>query len=93
MSARVLSTETAKTTIVQMQQVINGPLTDQITQLQNLGNTLSQPDVWDGQLAIKFRSDWPEMHAKLVAVKQAIEELRAQSQQINQNIMAAGGNS
>ncbi|MCB9120421.1 MAG: hypothetical protein M9936_02500 [Caldilinea sp.] len=92
MSDRVLSTVTAKETITRMQQIISGPLMDQIQQLANLGQTLSDPNVWDGTLAIKFRGDWPQTHQTLKQAQEALEQLRANSQQINQNIMTAGGN-
>ena len=60
--SRVLSTEQAKSAIQQMQAIINGGFTDQITQLDSQGRTLSDPNVWDGPLAEKFRgSSWPRM--------------------------------
>lgn len=92
MSDRVLSTMTAKETIVKMQQVINGPLVEQIQQLAQQGQTLSDANVWDGQLAIKFRGEWPQTHQSLVKTKEALEELRRNIEQINRNIMTAGGN-
>jgi len=45
-----------------------------------------------GPLAIKFRGDWPQTHQTLKQAQEALEQLRANSQQINQNIMTAGGN-
>ena len=92
MSDRVLSTMTARETITRMQQVNNGPLMDQIQQLANMGQTLSDPGVWDGNLAQRFRGDWPQQHQQLRQAQETLEQLRAQSQQINQNIMGAGGN-
>ena len=92
MSDRVLSTMTAKETIVKMQQVINGPLVEQIQQLAQQGQTLSDPNVWDGQRAIDFRGRWPETHQALVKTKDALDELRRNIEQINKDIMHAGGN-
>lgn len=92
MADRVLSTLTARETIQRMQQIINGPLLEQIQQLANLGQTLSDPNVWDGNLATRFRGDWPQQHQQLRHAQETLERLRAQSQQINQNIMSAGGN-
>jgi len=92
MSERVLSTAQAEQAIQQMQQIINGPLADQIDALNRQGQTLSDANVWDGRLAQKFRQDWPQMHSTLMKAKEAVEQLRAQSQQINQDIMRAGGN-
>ncbi len=92
MSERVLSTAAAKESIRKMQQIINGPLMEQITALNNEGQTLSDPNIWDGNLAQQFRSQWPDTHSKLKAVQEAVEQLRQAAQQINENIMQAGGN-
>jgi hypothetical protein len=92
--SRVLSTEQAKTAIQQMQSIINGGFTDQITQLDSQGRTLSDPNVWDGPLAERFRgSTWPETRAALDKAKQELEQLRTQLQAISQNIFTAGGGS
>ena len=92
--SRVLSTEEAKSAIRQIQSIVNGGLTDQISQLDTQGQKLSQPDVWDGPLAAQFRgSTWPETKSALDRAKQELEELRAQLEKIAQNIMTAGGGS
>jgi len=91
MSERVLSTQTAKQSIQKMLQIINGPLTEQIDALNREGQTLSDPNVWDGRLAQQFRSEWPQTHSALLKAKEAVEQLRANSQRINQDIMQAGG--
>ena len=58
---RILSSEEAKTAIKQMQSIINGGFTDQISQLDAQGQILSDPNVWDGPLADQFRgTTWPE---------------------------------
>ena len=93
MSGRVLSTTEAKDAIMTMQRIINSGLAQQIQELNNQGQRLSQPDVWDGQLANTFRGDWPQMHNQLNQMKQALEDLRVNIEKINQNIMTAGGNS
>ena len=92
MTVRVLSTESAKMSITKMQQIINGGLIEQIEALNREGQTLSQPDVWDGNLAVTFRGTWPETYTKLRDAQQRLEELRQSIQKINQNIMSAGGN-
>lgn len=92
MSDRVLSTATAREAITAFQAIVNGPLLDQINQLNSKGQILSQPSNWDGRLAAEFRSHWADTHQRLVSVQQTLEELRRQIQQINQNIMQAGGN-
>ncbi|WP_229076637.1 pyrophosphorylase [Actinoplanes sp. DH11] len=92
MAARVLSTDQAKTSIQQVQSIINGGLTDQIAQLDAQGKMLSNPDVWDGPLPQQFRDQtWPETKAALDKAKQELDQLRDQLQKISQNIMTAGG--
>jgi uncharacterized protein YukE len=92
MSARVLSTEDAKSAIRQIQSIIQGGLTDQIQQLDTQGQKLSQPDVWDGPLAVQFRSStWPETKSALEKAKTELDELRTQLDKIAQNIFTAGG--
>jgi hypothetical protein len=94
MSSRVLSTEDAKTAIRQIQTIINNGLADQIGQLDAQGQKLSQPDVWDGPLAMTFRtSTWPETKAALEKAKSELEDLRGQLDKISQNIFTAGGGS
>ena len=94
MSARVLSTDQAKTSIQQVQAIINGGLTEQIAKLDAQGKILSNPDVWDGPLAQQFRdSTWPETKTALDKAKTELDELRGQLEKISQNIMTAGGGS
>lgn len=94
MSQRVLSTEQAKTSIKQVQAIINGGLAEQIGKLDQQGKTLSDPDVWDGPLAQQFRDQtWPETKSALDKAKQELDELRDQLEKISTNIMQAGGGS
>lgn len=90
--SRVLSTETAKSSIRTMSTLINGDLADQIRRLDQEGSTLSQPDVWDGALAVQFRSSWPTTSRALQSVKTELEQLRIRVEKINADIMVAGGN-
>jgi uncharacterized protein YukE len=92
MADRVLSSGIARASIQRFQTIINGPLVDQITALDREGNQLMDPNNWDGRLAENFRITWPQTNARLLSVKQSLEELRSQLAQINQNIMMAGGN-
>lgn len=92
MADRVLSTGTAKQSISKMQQIINGPLLEQISALNNEGQTLSDPNIWDGNMAQQFRGEWPQMYSTLQKAKEAVEQLRQKIQTINENIMTAGGN-
>jgi len=90
---RVLSSEEARMAITQMQNIINGGLTEQIRNLDSQGQRLSDPNVWDGRLAVEFRGQWPETKRALDTMSQRLEELRGRVQLINQDIMTAGGNS
>lgn len=93
MSARVLSTEQAKSAIAQVQAIVNGGLAEQISRLDAQGKVLSSPDVWDGQLAAHFRENtWPQTKSALDRARQELDQLREQLQKITQNIMMAGGN-
>ncbi|MFF8816786.1 MULTISPECIES: pyrophosphorylase [Leucobacter] len=90
--SRVLSTEEAKTAIRQIQSIVGGGFTDQITQLDAQGRILSDPNTWDGPLAATFRgSTWPETKTALDKAKQQLEELRTQLDKISQDIFTAGG--
>jgi uncharacterized protein YukE len=93
MSSRVLSTPEAKTAIKEMQSIVNGSLQDELNRLDKTGQTLSDPNVWDGNLAQQFRGDqWPSMKKALDDLTARLNELRERVQQINANIMSAGGN-
>ncbi|HTD78439.1 MAG TPA: pyrophosphorylase [Chloroflexota bacterium] len=92
MPDRVLSSGEARASIQRFQSVINGPLLDQINALNREGQLLSDPNNWDGRLAQDFRATWPQTHQQLLRVKESLEELRQRVQQINVNIMQAGGN-
>ena len=90
--SRVLSTEQAKAAIRGLISTINGGFSEQITQLDNHGRTLSDPNNWDGPLAQQFRtSPWPETKAALDKAKTELEELQMQLDKISQNIFSAGG--
>lgn len=92
MADRVLATQTAVQSVKRMQSIINGPLLDQIAALDAEGRTLSDPNTWDGNLAIQFRNEWPTIDATLRRTKDQLDELRGQMEQIVKNILEAGGN-
>ena len=90
--SRVLSTDEAKDSIRQIQSIINNGLTEQITALDQQGQVLSTPDVWDGPLAEQFRSQvWPETRSALETAKAQLEELRSNLDKIATDIFTAGG--
>ncbi|CAN5640016.1 WXG100 family type VII secretion target [soil metagenome] len=88
----VLSSGTAREAITRLSTLINSGMVDQISQLDAQGQILSDPAVWDGVLAAEFRSNWPDTKAALDRVVTELEELRSRVDQINANIMSAGGN-
>jgi uncharacterized protein YukE len=92
MPDRVLSSAAAREAIQRFGKIINGDLLTQINALNREGQTLSQPDNWDGRLAADFRSKWPDTNAALQKMKSALEQLKNDIQKINENIMQAGGN-
>lgn len=92
MADRVLSTDTARTSITKMKSLIDGGLAEQIASLHREGTTLSDPNVWDGQLAVQFRGNWEQMNTTLNQLKEQLNQLQEQINTINQNIMSAGGN-
>jgi hypothetical protein len=93
MAVRVLSSETGRASIQRIQSILNGGLAEQLAALRAEGQTLSDPAVWDGARAEEFRSStWPAASNGLQQAAEALEELRARAQMINQDIMTAGGN-
>ena len=92
MAGRVLSSESARTAVQGLKQVITGTLPEQIAQLRDKGNTLSQPDVWDGNLAQQFRAQWPEHQRAIEQMRATLDELQQSVDRITQDIMSAGGN-
>jgi uncharacterized protein YukE len=89
---RVLSSDTARSSIQRFQAIVNGPLVEQIGALHTEGQALSDPNNWDGALAQEFRGTWDTTHQQLLRVKEQLEELRQRVARINQDIMTAGGN-
>src|SRR3954454_5346302 len=90
--SRVLSTESARSSVHTMAAIINGDLAEQIRRLDQEGTHLSQPDVWDGSLAAQFRGTWPSTSRALQQVRSELDQLRLRVERINADIMTAGGN-
>ena len=89
---RVLSTESARSSVSTMASIINGDLAEQIRRLDQEGTHLSQPDVWDGALAAQFRGTWPSTSRTLQQMRTELDTLRQRVERINADILAAGGN-
>ena len=93
-SDRVLSTATARTGIGQIRSLIDNGLAEQIRQLNNQGQILSDPENWDGPLANEFRSaTWPQTKSALDKAQQELGVLQQSLDKIAQNIFSAGGGS
>ncbi|WP_239334376.1 hypothetical protein [Frankia sp. CiP3] len=91
--ARVVSSDAARDAVTRMQTIINSGLQQEIGNLAKEGQLLSDPNNWDGQLAIQFRSSvWPDTKAALDKALTELEQLRQQISKINIDIMTAGGN-
>ena len=89
----MLSTDEARTAVGRMQAIIAGGLPGQLDALRREGQVLSDPSVWDGVEAARFRSEaWPAASAALVQCLDALEHLQQHIARVNQNIMLAGGN-
>lgn len=92
MSARVLSTDTAKSAITQVKSIIDSGLQGELAKLESQAQILSEPNNWDGPLAEKFRNDtWPTTKKALDNAKTALDDLHQQLQTISTNIFTAGG--
>lgn len=93
MSTRVLGSDEAQGLITQMQTILNGSLESTISNLNTLGSNLSEPNVWDGNLAVQFRSQvWPSVTSALQTTMTQLQDLHKSLNQIQTQIMTAGGN-
>ena len=92
MSQRVLTTVRAEQAIMSMKRIIDGGLADQLKALDAQCRILSDPSVWDGETAIKFRKDvWPATKAALDKARAQLDELRGSMGKVSGEIFKAGG--
>lgn len=92
MSNEVKVTMVAVEANTRFKNVLSGSLLTEITNLEREGDTLSNPQNWDGQLARTFRNDlWPNLRDALRRTRQELENLQTQSAQIHKQIENAGG--
>ncbi|MCB0989466.1 MAG: hypothetical protein R2770_21955 [Acidimicrobiales bacterium] len=90
---RVLSTAEAEGAIARIASIANDQLLSQLAALQREGSLLSDPSIWDGLEATRFRGDtWPATSGALARAVEALEMLRQHIERVNRNIMVAGGN-
>ncbi len=94
MSNRVLSTDLAgqsAKSIVTM-TADGGSLMEQLKAVKNLGQTLSDPNVWDGTEATTYRNQtWPAVGKALEQAVLQLGILGGSVKSINANIRVAGG--
>ena len=91
MNGRVLSTPEAKDAATRIKAIVSGGLTEQVTQLRQQGQTLSNPNLWDGAKAGQFQGDvWPQTEAALTHMLEALGTLQLQVDAILTDIFAAG---
>jgi hypothetical protein len=88
----VKSSQQAVQAAQHIQTIINNDLQGAIAKLNQQAATLSDPNVFEGPLAQKFRNQvWPEAQKTLNQIKTDLERLRGEVQNITQEIMRAGG--
>ncbi len=93
MATRVLATPEAAAAIGQIESILNSGLTETIQSLNQQGGILSEPNVWDGNLADDFRGNvWPACSRALANAHTQLQELQGRLKTIHANIMQAGGN-
>jgi len=93
MSTRVLGSEEAVSLISQMQGILNGSLETTLQSLDRLGNQLSDPNVWDGNLASQFRGEvWPSCRTSFNNTLHQLQDLHNSLSKIQSQILQAGGN-
>lgn len=93
MATRVLATPEAEAAINQIESILNSGLSTSIQNLNSQGSVLSEPNVWDGNLAQNFRTNvWPACSRALANAQTQLQDLQVQLKAIHAQIMEAGGN-
>lgn len=88
---RVLGTEQALHAAQQLHSMLSGSVRVHLNQVANSGRALSDPALWDGPEAVRFRQDWPQVEAVIKQFEPNLERLQVQAQTVVQNILRAGG--
>jgi hypothetical protein len=90
--AKILSTDTAHAEAAKMMSIITGDFPSVIGKLNSHGQTLSDPNHWDGPLAQRFRNEvWPQAKGDLEKIRGSLHDLQVQVQKILTAIDKAGG--
>lgn len=91
-TAEVRSTPEALAAIDQMGTLLGGDFLANLNTLIQLGNDLSNGEIWRGRYASEFGSQWAEIQGKLRESHTGLVQLNTLVSRINQDIMSAGGN-
>ena len=91
-NGRVLATPEARSAVQRLKTILSGDLLTTIQDLEKQGDTLADPNQWDGSLAGQFRSTWPTDKTHINNMRADLEQLQQSVDRITQNIMQAGGN-
>lgn len=91
MSERVLSSPEAIERAEVMRRVVEQGLVEQLTTLNDAAGRLSEPSVWDGPHARRFRETWADVAPRLEQARVDLADLRARIDAICTDILLAGG--
>jgi len=91
LAQRVLATEEAVQAAQKMKTILNGPLTDQLRQLERCGAELERPDQWDGRDSQIFRQRWTNDRRTLDNCINTLKQLQQDSEKVVRAIRTAGG--
>jgi uncharacterized protein YukE len=88
---RVGADSDARQAVTKMASIIDGQLQQAITDLQQQGVTLSDPNHWSGPTAARFRNDWDHNSRTLTQMKNDLDGIRQSVDNVTKDIMTAGG--
>ena len=89
--ARVLTTQEALTQVREMERIINGDLQSNVNRLLQLTQRLTDPAVWAGGAANRYRSQAENWRSAIQNALQKVREMQDQADLINARIREAGG--
>ena len=88
---KVLSTPEAIASADRMRQIITDGLGAELSALEDAAGQLSDPAVWDGPHAQRFRSEWQAIAPNLRRTQADLAALRDWIHQVADSILVAGG--
>lgn len=91
MTMRVLASPEAIEQAEVMRRVVEQGLVEQLATLNQAAGRLSDPEVWDGPHAVRFRGVWAEVAPRLEQARADLADLRSRIDAICSQILAAGG--